>query len=126
MDGDEEIDTLVDPSKPYFSEDPGYLFFNLSNVHQAFQEGHNCIMRFEGAARDDEGGKIPSGRFTEEARASMDEKRIASSKRKASLVEKRKRIAQRQAKLVRELETRDDEGGPFYSSDAFSEGRCRD
>ena len=44
MDGDEEIDTLGDPSKPYFSEDPGYLFFNLSNVHQAFQEGHKCIM----------------------------------------------------------------------------------
>ena len=44
MDGDEEIDTLGDPSKPYFSEDPGYLFFNLSNVYQAFQEGHKCIM----------------------------------------------------------------------------------
>jgi hypothetical protein len=28
------------------------------------------------------------------------------------LVEKKKRIAQRQAKLVRELETRDEEGGP--------------
>ncbi|CAB4038655.1 Hypothetical predicted protein, partial [Paramuricea clavata] len=28
---------------------------------------------------------IPSGRFTEEAGASMDKKRIASSKRKASL-----------------------------------------
>jgi hypothetical protein len=44
MDGDEEIDTLGDPSKPYFSEDPGYRFFNLSNVHQTFQEGHKCIM----------------------------------------------------------------------------------
>jgi hypothetical protein len=56
----------------------------------------------------------------------MDNKRIASPKRKASLVEKKKRIAQRQAKLVRELETRDEEGGPSYCSDAFNEGRCRD
>ena len=56
----------------------------------------------------------------------MDNKRIASSKRKASLVEKKKIIAQRQAKLVRELEMCDEEGGPSYSSDAFNEGRCRD
>jgi hypothetical protein len=63
----------------------------------------------------------PSGRFTEEARASMDKKRIASSKRKASLVEKRKRIAQRQAKIVRELETREEEDSPSYSSGAFNE-----
>ncbi|CAB3979360.1 Hypothetical predicted protein, partial [Paramuricea clavata] len=34
---------------------------------------------------------IPSGRFTEEAGACMDKKRIASSKRKASLVEKKEK-----------------------------------
>jgi hypothetical protein len=62
---------------------------------------------------------IPSGRFTEETRASMDKKRIASSKRKVSLVEKRKIIAQRQAKHVRELETREEEDSPSYSSGAL-------
>lgn len=31
-----------DPSKPYYVEDPGYRFFHLSNVYQAFQDSHKC------------------------------------------------------------------------------------
>ena len=31
-----------DPSKPYYVEDPGYQFFHLSNVYQAFQDSHKC------------------------------------------------------------------------------------
>ena len=31
-----------DSSKPYYVEDPGYRFFHLSNVYQAFQDSHKC------------------------------------------------------------------------------------
>ena len=33
-----------DSSKPYYVEDPGYRFFQLSNVYQAFQDSHKCKM----------------------------------------------------------------------------------
>ena len=31
-----------DSSRPYYVEDPGYRFFHLSNVYQAFQDSHKC------------------------------------------------------------------------------------
>ena len=31
-----------DQHDPYYVEDPGYRFFHLSNVHQAFQHSHKC------------------------------------------------------------------------------------
>ena len=85
--------------------------------------GMSAVLQFDSGSKAQHEmmkvANIPSGRFTEEARASMDKKRIASSKRKASLVKKRKIIAQRQAKLVRELETCEEEGSPSYSSGAL-------
>ena len=56
-----------------------------------------------------------------EAGSSKDKKRISCAKKKASLLEKKKRIAQRQAKHVREMEAREREGSPSYSSGTFNE-----
>ena len=54
-------------------------------------------------------------------RSRIPKKRISCAKKKASLLEKKKRIAQSQAKLVREMEAREREGCPSYSSGAFNE-----
>lgn len=87
--------------------------------------GISAVLQFDSGSKAREEvmklASIPCSKFTQEAGSSKDKKRISCAKKKASLLEKKKRIAQRQAKLVRELEAREREGGPSYSSGAFNE-----